>query len=308
MFSHKPTAITIAEVRPALLKSLLNQDEGTAPQVKKLNADELPQAFEPETRAQTKLFRAPGRVNLIGEHTDYNDGFVLPSAIGFYTHIAVSPRNDGKLVLHSSEFREKFEFLVASLPPQRLGEWGDYVLGVATQLVKAGIVLSGADLMLARYCGPGLMGLGITALVAGFMAGMAGNVSAFATVWTYDIYRPYLRKDAPDQHYVSMGRWCTMIGLFVSIGTAYLVMNFASMMDYVQALFGFFIAPLFGTVVLGMLWKRVSRAAGFLGLLCGTLVSVTVFTLMKHCHIRESWVKVSGGVRYPRQGGGEQAT
>jgi len=147
MFSHKPTAITIAEVRPALLKSLLNQDEGTAPQVKKLNADELPQAFEPETRAQTKLFRAPGRVNLIGEHTDYNDGFVLPSAIGFYTHIAVSPRNDGKLVLHSSEFREKFEFLVASLPPQRLGEWGDYVLGVATQLVKAGIVLSGADLM-----------------------------------------------------------------------------------------------------------------------------------------------------------------
>src|SRR6184192_2675827 len=86
-------------------------------------------------------------------------------------------------------------------------------------------------LMLARYCGPGLMGLGITALVAGFMAGMAGNVSAFATVWTYDIYRPYLRKDAPDSHYVSMGRWCTMIGLFVSIGTAYLVMKFASMMD-----------------------------------------------------------------------------
>jgi solute:Na+ symporter, SSS family len=145
-------------------------------------------------------------------------------------------------------------------------------------------------LMLARYCGPGLMGLGITALVAGFMAGMAGNVSAFATVWTYDIYRPYLRKDAPDQHYVSMGRWCTMIGLFVSIGTAYLVMNFASMMDYVQALFGFFIAPLFGTVVLGMLWKRVSRAAGFLGLLCGTLVSVTVFTLMKVNP--ERWVPV----------------
>src|SRR5256886_6672547 len=74
-------------------------------------------------------------------------------------------------------------------------------------------------LMLARYCGPGLLGLGITALVAGFMAGMAGNVSAFATVWTYDIYRPYMRKDAPDAHYVSMGRWCTMIGLFVSIGT-----------------------------------------------------------------------------------------
>jgi SSS family solute:Na+ symporter len=144
-------------------------------------------------------------------------------------------------------------------------------------------------LMLARYCGPGLLGLGITALVAGFMAGMAGNVSAFATVWTYDIYRPFLRKTAPDQHYVSMGRWCTLIGLFVSIGTAYLVMNFSSMMDYVQALFGFFIAPLFGTVLLGMLWKRVSRAAGFLGLLAGTLSSVTMFALMKLDH---RWVGV----------------
>jgi len=144
-------------------------------------------------------------------------------------------------------------------------------------------------LMLARYCGPGLLGLGITALVAGFMAGMAGNVSAFATVWTYDIYRPYLRKDAPDKHYVSMGRWCTIIGLFVSIGTAYLVMKFASMMDYVQALFGFFIAPLFGTVLLGMLWKRVSRMAGFLGLLAGVLSSVGMFTLMK---LDERWVSV----------------
>ena len=135
-------------------------------------------------------------------------------------------------------------------------------------------------LMLARYCGPGLLGLGITALVAGFMAGMAGNVSAFATVWTYDIYRPFLRKTAPDQHYVSMGRWCTLIGLFVSIGTAYLAMGFASIMDYVQALFGFFIAPLFGTVLLGMLWKRVTKAGGFWGLLAGTTSSVTMFLLM----------------------------
>src|SRR5438874_951290 len=145
-------------------------------------------------------------------------------------------------------------------------------------------------LMLARYCGPGLMGLGITALVAGFMAGMAGNVSAFATVWTYDIYRPYLRKDAPDKHYVSMGRWCTIIGLIVSIGTAYLVMRFTSMMDYVQALFGFFIAPLFGTVLLGMLWKRVSRAAGFWGLFAGVLSSVGTFSLMKLDPDR--WVRV----------------
>ena len=144
-------------------------------------------------------------------------------------------------------------------------------------------------LMLARYCGPGLMGLGITALVAGFMAGMAGNVSAFATVWTYDIYRPYLRKTETDAHYVSMGRWCTIIGLIISIFTAYLVTRSKSMMDYVQALFGFFIAPLFGTVVIGMLWKRVTRWAGFLGLLAGVVSSVTIFAMMK---LDQHWVSV----------------
>jgi solute:Na+ symporter, SSS family len=139
-------------------------------------------------------------------------------------------------------------------------------------------------LMLARYCGPGLMGLGVTALVAGFMAGMAGNVSAFATVWTYDIYRPFIRKTAPDRHYVSMGRWCTIIGLFISIGTAYLAMGFASIMDYVQALFSFFIAPLFGTVLLGMLWKRATPLGGFLGLLAGTLTAIGIFVSMKIDH------------------------
>src|SRR6266849_5553157 len=139
-------------------------------------------------------------------------------------------------------------------------------------------------LMLARYCGPGLLGLGVTALVAGFMAGMAGNVSAFATVWTYDIYRPYIRKAATDAHYVSMGRWCTIIGLFISIGTAYLAMGFASIMDYVQALFSFFIAPLFGTVLLGMLWKRATPAGGFCGLLAGTLTAIGIFLSMKLDH------------------------
>ncbi len=144
-------------------------------------------------------------------------------------------------------------------------------------------------LMLARYCGPGLLGLGITALIAGFMSGMAGNISAFSTVWTYDIYRPFIKKDAADKHYVSMGRWCTMIGLFVSIGAAYVVTRFGSLMDYVQALFSFFIAPLFGTVLLGMLWKRATKAAGFLGLLAGVSTSVTIFVLMNHHPERVEW-------------------
>jgi SSS family solute:Na+ symporter len=129
-------------------------------------------------------------------------------------------------------------------------------------------------LMLARYCSAGLLGLGITALIAGFMSGMAGNVSAFSTVWTYDIYRALIKKNASDDHYVAMGRWCTIVGVLVSIGTAYLVMQFLSIMDYVQALFSFFIAPLFGTVVLGMLWKRATSAGGFWGLLAGTVSSI----------------------------------
>ena len=121
--------------------------------------------------------------------------------------------------------------------------------------------------MMVRYLGPGLLGLGITALIAGFMSGMAGNVSAFSTVWTYDIYGAYINKKASDSHYVSMGRWSTIIGMMVSVGTAYLVSNSASIMDYVQELFSFFIAPLFGTVILGMLWKRATKAGGFWGLL-----------------------------------------
>jgi len=136
-------------------------------------------------------------------------------------------------------------------------------------------------LMLARYCGPGLLGLGITALIAGFMSGMAGNVSAFATVWTYDIYGALINKQASDQQYVRMGRGCTILGVLISIGTAYLVMQFLSIMDYVQALFSFFIAPLFGTVLLGMLWRRATPAGGFWGLLAGTLSSIGMWTWVK---------------------------
>jgi SSS family solute:Na+ symporter len=137
-------------------------------------------------------------------------------------------------------------------------------------------------LMLIRYCGPGLLGLGITALVAGFMSGMAGNVSAFSTVWTYDLYGAFINKKASDKHYVAMGRWSTVIGMLVSIGTAYLVMGAASIMDYVQELFSFFIAPLFGTVILGMLWKRATKAGGFWGLLAGTASSIAMWLMVNH--------------------------
>ena len=148
-------------------------------------------------------------------------------------------------------------------------------------------------LMLARYCGPGLLGLGITALIAGFMSGMAGNVSAFATVWTYDLYRPFLRKTATDAHYVSMGRWCTILGVVISIGTAYLVMQFASIMDYAQAVFSFFITPLFATVFIGMMWKRATPAGGFWGLLVGTLSSLGMWLLVYRDPSKLAWIALS---------------
>ncbi|HKF24057.1 MAG TPA: sodium:solute symporter family protein [Candidatus Angelobacter sp.] len=152
-------------------------------------------------------------------------------------------------------------------------------------------------LMLARYCGPGLLGLGITALMAGFMSGMAGNVSAFATVWTYDIYRPLVRKTAEDAHYVKVGRWCTVLGVLISIATAYLVMNFASIMDYVQALFSFFIAPLFGTILLGMFWKRATPAGGFWGLLAGTLSSIGMWAWVKVDPAALSFIALSSSAK-----------
>jgi SSS family solute:Na+ symporter len=152
-------------------------------------------------------------------------------------------------------------------------------------------------LMLARYAGPGLLGLGVTALIAGFMSGMAGNVSAFATVWTYDIYKPIhlklAKSEGTDAHYVKIGRWCTVIGVFVSIGTAYLVQQFASIMDYVQALFSFFVAPLFGTVILGMLWKRATKAAGFWGLFAGISSSIAMWAWVKLDHSALKYIALS---------------
>src|SRR5581483_2513215 len=152
-------------------------------------------------------------------------------------------------------------------------------------------------LMLARYCGPGLLGLGITALIAGFMSGMAGNVSAFATVWTYDIYRAMFRKNASDEHYVAMGRWCTIGGVLVSIGTAYLALHANSIMDYVQELFSFFIAPLFGTVLLGMLWKRATAAGGFWGLMAGTFSAIGMWIWVRAVPSAVEYIALSPDAR-----------
>jgi SSS family solute:Na+ symporter len=125
--------------------------------------------------------------------------------------------------------------------------------------------------VMAYYLPTGMLGLGLTALLASFMSGMAGNVTAFNTVWTYDIYRAYLRPDEPDGHYVTVGRIATVVGVVLSIGTAYAVLAFESILDYLQLLHGIFLAPLFATFLLGMFWRRTTPWAGFAGLVSGTV-------------------------------------
>lgn len=124
--------------------------------------------------------------------------------------------------------------------------------------------------MLAFYFPTGILGLGLTALLASFMSGMAGNVTAFNTVWTYDIYRSYIRKGETDEHYLWMGRMATVFGIVFSAAAAYLVGAFNNIMDALQMVFSFVNAPLFATFLLGMFWKRATGHGAFFGLLLGT--------------------------------------
>ncbi len=125
-------------------------------------------------------------------------------------------------------------------------------------------------MMLVHYLPSGVLGLGITALLASFMSGMAGNVTAFNTVWTYDIYQSYIRPGQPDKHYLWMGHMATIFGTAVSMGTAYVAASFNNLMDFLQLVFGFVNAPLFATFLLGMFWKRATGNGAFYGLLAGT--------------------------------------
>ena len=125
-------------------------------------------------------------------------------------------------------------------------------------------------MMMAQYYPSGLLGLGLTALLASFMSGMAGNVTAFNTVWTFDIYQSYVRPRASDGHYVWMGRMATLFGVLVSVATAYAAMRFNNIMDMLQLVFAFVNAPLFATFLLGMFWRRATGHGAFWGLVAGT--------------------------------------
>jgi solute:Na+ symporter, SSS family len=124
--------------------------------------------------------------------------------------------------------------------------------------------------LLMHYFPPGLLGLGLTALLASFMSGMAGNVTAFNTVWTYDIYQSYIRPGASDRHYLQVGRMATVCGIALSIGAAYMTTRFNNVMDMLQLVFAFVNAPLFATFLLGMFWRRTTGHGAFSGLVAGT--------------------------------------
>jgi SSS family solute:Na+ symporter len=128
-------------------------------------------------------------------------------------------------------------------------------------------------LMLGHYFPTGMLGVGLTALIASFMSGMAGNVTAFNTVWTYDIYQSYIKRGASDQHYLWMGRMATVFGILASVAAAYVATRFNNIMDMLQLVFAFVNAPLFATFLLGMFWKRSTGHGAFLGLLSGTFAA-----------------------------------
>jgi SSS family solute:Na+ symporter len=129
-------------------------------------------------------------------------------------------------------------------------------------------------MLMSRFYTHGLLGLGVVAMFSSFMSGMAGNITAFNTVWTYDIYQSYVAPDRSDSHYLSVGRIATVVATLLSIGTAYIVLRFNSLMDYVQLLFSFFNAPVFATFLLGMFTRWATPQGGFWGLLAGTVAAI----------------------------------
>jgi solute:Na+ symporter, SSS family len=133
--------------------------------------------------------------------------------------------------------------------------------------------------LMAKFYPAGMLGVGLTGLMASFMSGMAGNVTAFNTVWTYDIYQTHIRPGAPDRHYLQVGRFTTIAGVLLSIGAAYYARQYSNIMDLLQLVFGVVNAPLFATFVLGMFWKRTTANGAFIGLITGTGAAVATLCL-----------------------------
>jgi SSS family solute:Na+ symporter len=148
------------------------------------------------------------------------------------------------------------------------------------QTGQGSVDYNNALLVLMRDLLPnGILGVALAGLLASFMAGMAANLSSFNTVFSYDVWQSYVIKNRPDNYYLAVGRWATVGGTILAIGTAFIASNYSNLMDYLQTLFSFFNAPLFATFILGMFWKRMTPTAGWLGLVLGTLSAIIVFAL-----------------------------
>jgi SSS family solute:Na+ symporter len=151
--------------------------------------------------------------------------------------------------------------------------------------------------LLVTYLPNGLLGVGLTALVASFMSGMAGNLTAFNTVWTNDIYRPYIKSDASDHHYLWMGRLATLVGVVLSLFAAYFAMAFNNIMDVLQLVFAFINAPLFATFLLAMFWHRANGHGAFAGLITGTIAAAIhhglTLPLNAHAGLKGGWIEVT---------------
>ena len=157
----------------------------------------------------------------------------------------------------------------AAMIPAKMGAGGAPLVDAAGRTVLDFDLAT--PMMLVKLFPSGMLGLGLTALLASFMSGMAGNVTAFNTVWTYDIYQSHIRPGASDQHYLWMGRVATVGGIVLSIAAAYVAGSFNNIMDLLQLVFAFVNAPLFATFALGMFWKRTTGHGAFTGLLSGTI-------------------------------------
>jgi SSS family solute:Na+ symporter len=200
-----------------------------------------------------------------------------PQAIGIFREAAANNQDAAtataalQKVIKPKLSQDKIADLLAANSGQALA---DSTLKVGLQDAVTdndydGVILS----LVKKYCPSGLLGLALTALLASFMSGMAGNVTAFNTVWTYDLYQAYIAKNKSDEHYMWMGRVVTVVGILLSIACAYVASNYSNAMDIVQLVFGFVNAPLFATFLLGMFWARTTSHGAFFGLLGGTISS-----------------------------------
>ena len=223
---------------------------------------------------------------------------ILPGllAIGLPTpHTTTVVRNEAGVIYHDTTVVSKEAEEGRGLVPAKLNP----VTG-KPMLDASGKPLLDYDMatpnMLLHFFPTGILGLGLTALMASFMSGMAGNVTAFNTVFTYDLYQSYIHKGASDRHYMAVGRWATVGGILFSIATAFAAINFNNIMDTLQLVFSFVNAPLFATFLLGMFWKRATGHGAFAGLIAGTAGAMLhhglTLPIEAHTGIHGGWITV----------------